>query len=185
MAENSTSQSHTEHGAALSVARRLARVLGLLSRPTGGLLAVVWYGFIYTMSSQSSLGRPGPITGYWLLNTGHTLLFGLLALWILLALPRHGGWPIVRLSSTTLVLLLVLILGALDELHQGNVPGRVMSASDVLTDLTGAACVLWICSFSGGPHATEKGLRLRLLLCLTACATAGGLATLSDNYLGW
>jgi len=124
------------------------------------------------------------MAGSWLLNTGHALLFGLLAFWILLALPRREGWPVLSRSSVALLLGLALSLGALDELHQGSVPGRAMSAADVLTDLTGAACVLWICAFAGRPGASEHGLRLRLLLCLAACAAAGGLATFSDSYFG-
>jgi VanZ family protein len=101
----------------------------------------------------------------------------------LVAAPREKGWPVVRPLTVAVVLGLVLVLGVLDELHQSTVPGRTMAISDVLTDVTGAACVLWICAYAGSPLAREKGLRLRLLACVAACFLAGGLATWTDRYL--
>jgi hypothetical protein len=159
-------------------------MLGRLSRISSPILACAWYGLIYVLSSGPTGSRIGPISGSWMLNTGHSLLFGLLALWIVLGLPRAGGWPVVKPASVAFVLGLVLILGALDELHQGSVAGRSMSAADVLTDLTGATCVLWICAYSGSAAAGERGLRTRLGLAIAACFAAGAVATLSDNYLG-
>lgn len=173
-----------DRGPVLRAARGLGNAASRLSRPSGVLLAAAWYGLICVLSSQRVGGRPGRIAGSWMLNTGHSLLFGLLAFWILLALPRRDGWPLLGRSKTAVVLGLTLLLGVLDELHQAGVPGRAMSAADVLTDLTGAACVVWICSFAGRASATERGLRLRLVLCLAACAAAGGLATISDELLG-
>jgi VanZ family protein len=164
--------------------RRFGILLARLSRPTGLILALAWYGLIFALSSRTALGRPGPITGSWLLNTGHALLFGLLGLWLAVALPRRGGWPFVARQGVTLIMGSVLSLGMLDELHQASVPGRTLSAADVLTDLTGAACVLWICAFVGSAAASERGLRWRLALALGACSAAGGLATLSDNTFG-
>lgn len=170
-------------GSVLAGVRAFGRTLGRLSRISGPILATAWYGFIYALSSRSSIGRPGPITGSWALNTGHALLFGLLALGLLIGIPRRDGWPVLRRSSVALVLGIILVLGALDELHQGGVPGRTMSAFDVLTDLTGASCVVWMCAYAASPLASERGTRLRFLLGLAACALAGALATLSDNYL--
>ncbi len=182
MALNSSPIPDLERGPTLRALRGFGRVLGRLSRGSGPILVVTWYGFIFALSSQSSIGRPGPITGSWVLNTGHSLLFGLLALWMLVALPRDNAWPIVRRRSVALVMGMVLLLGALDEIHQGSVPGRTESATDVITDLTGAACVVWICAYTGSAAARERGARWRLMLSLAACFAAGALATIADNY---
>ena len=159
----------------------MGNALARFSRPSGVLLAAAWYGLIWAVSAHPMLGRPGRISGSWLLNTGHSLLFGLLALCWILCLPRRERWPQVRPGGGALVLGLVLALGILDELHQSYVPGRVMSVSDVFTDLTGAACVLWICAYCGSTTASERGLRGRLWLGLAACFAAGGLATFLDG----
>ena len=148
------------------------------------MLAIAWYGLIFSLSAQPSPRLPGPISGSWALNTGHSLIFGLLALWMIVALPRNRGWPLIRRGSAAIVLGLVIVLGTLDELHQGGVPGRFMSATDVITDLTGAACVLWICAYTSSERAVERGLRQRLALCIVACCAAGAFATLVDHYLG-
>ncbi|MEO6710904.1 MAG: VanZ family protein [Planctomycetota bacterium] len=173
-----------ESGPVLRAFRRFGGLLGRLSRASGPVLTIAWYGLIFSLSAQPSARRPGPISGSWALNTGHSLIFGLLALWMIVSLPRSRGWPLLRRSSVASVLGLVLVLGTLDELHQGGVPGRYMSATDVITDLTGAACVLWICAYTASERAIERGLRQRLALCIVACCTAGAFATLVDHYLG-
>lgn len=184
MADPLTPSAALESGFILRAARSLGLGLGRLSRPSGALVSAAWYGMIWTLSSQAMVGRPGRMSGSWVLNTGHALLFGLLALGLLLCLPRRDGWPLLRRSQTAIVLGLVGLLGVVDELHQSTVPGRVMSTADVLTDLTGACCVLWICAFTGSSGARETGLRWRLLVCLGACFLAGGVATVSDNLHG-
>lgn len=168
----------------LRVFRGLGALLARVPRSAGPILAALWFGLIAWLSSRPSLGRPGPITGSWVLNTGHALLFGLLGLWVVLALPRDGGWPRIRARGVTCVLAVVLVLGIVDELHQSTVPGRTLSAADVWTDLTGAACVLWIAEYCGRTAAREVGLRLRLIGALALCAAAGALATWSDNTFG-
>ena len=167
----------------LKVMRGFGGLLNRLPRVSGPFLACAWYGLIFTLSSREGSARAGPVGGAWALNTGHSLLFGLLALWLLLGLPRSQGWPDVRRRGVALVLGLVLMLGALDELHQGSVPHRSMSVSDVITDLTGAACVLWICAYTHSAAADERGMRGRLALSVAACCLAGSLATLADIYL--
>ncbi len=172
-----------EPGAALSTVRAFGRLMGRISRPSGLILAAAWYGFIFTISSQQDIGRPGMITGDWVMNAGHSLLFGLLALCILLGLPRREGWPVLRPASAGLVLGIVLVLGVLDELHQGTVPGRHMAATDVITDVTGAVCVVWMCAYAGVASASERGTRARLVIGIAACCLAGVVATLADDYL--
>ncbi len=148
-----------EPGAALSTVRAFARLMGRISRPSGLILAAAWYGFIFTISSQQDIGRPGMITGDWVMNAGHSLLFGLLALCLLLCLPRLDGWPVVGRANGGTVLGIVLVLGVLDELHQGTVPGRHMAATDVITDMTGAICVVWLCAYTVSPSASALVIR--------------------------
>jgi len=165
----------------LRAARGFGASLGRLSRVCGPIFALGWYGMIFAISSQRTGIAAGPIGGGWILNTGHSFLFGLLALWLLIALPRRAGWPLLQAKSVALVMGLVLVLAVLDELHQGSVPTRHMSATDVLTDLTGAACVVWICAYTASAAAGERGLRIRLGLCFAACFAAGGLATIAEQ----
>ena len=166
---------------ALRATRGFGALLGRLSRFWSPILALAWYGMIFALSSQQTGISAGPLGGSWILNTGHSFLFGMLALWLALGLPRREGWPRLRAGSVALVVGLVLILAALDELHQGSVPTRHMSVTDVVTDLTGAACVLWICAYTASAAASERGLRLRLGLCVAACFAAGALATLAEK----
>ena len=67
-----------------------------------------------------------------------------------------------------------------DEWHQSHVPGRDASALDVLTDVTGVACVVWIVAFLGREDATERGLRARFALGLGLCL----VAALASTFLG-
>ena len=50
-------------------------------------------GLITFLSSQP--GRSGPPSALWayLMNFAHAPLYGLLALWMALLLPRENGWP--------------------------------------------------------------------------------------------
>ncbi|HUR26802.1 MAG TPA: VanZ family protein [Planctomycetota bacterium] len=171
---------HREPRGALQVARGFGALLGRTPRKLGPILVVLWYGLIFGLSSRKMGFRPGPVGGSWMLNTGHAFLFGLLALWIVLALPRENAWPILRRETVALVLVIVLVLGALDELHQGSVPGRTMSVTDVITDLTGAACVLWIAAYAGSARALERGLRWRLSISVAACLVAGAMGMLAE-----
>ena len=76
------------------------------------------------------------------------------------------------------MLLLVAAYGVVDELHQGSTPGRNPSPRDLLTDLCGAACVLWVAAYVISDRAREGGLRARLALGVLGCIGVALLATL-------
>ena len=157
--------------------RALGALLQRLPRPSYALLALGWMGMISGLSSLSGVGRGGPVALGYLFNLGHALLFGLLAAWLALCLPRSGGWPRLARRETLAVLGVVLTFALFDEWRQGHVPGRDASPIDLVTDLTGAACLLWIVAFVARREAGDGGLRLRLALGLAACALAAALAT--------
>ena len=70
------------------------------------------------------------------------------------------------------MLSLVAGYGALDEWHQSLTPGRHPSVLDLLTDLVGGACCLWIAAYIGRASATEGGLRKRLALGVALCVAS-------------
>lgn len=70
----------------------------------------------------------------------HAGIYGLLAsLWWWALLPRDGGH---RWAEPGWPFLLAVAFGALDEVHQGFVPGRSRDAVDWLADAVGAAGAL-------------------------------------------
>ena len=100
-------------------------------------LALAWAGVIFVLSEREL--RPGPTTVVWQLlhNGGHAAVFAALSALLLLGLPPGRATAIagVVLAST---------YGAIDELHQSFVPGRVPSVTDWITDTCGAVLGLTI-----------------------------------------
>jgi VanZ family protein len=142
------------------------------------LLAALWLALIWQLSSLPSRDEPRHFAQGWLANSAHAPLFGLLALWCALALPRADGWPRLTPRSGCAIVLFVLGYGILDELHQSTVAGRDASSLDILTDVVGAICTLWLASYAGAATATARGVGARLAAGLAACALAGLAATL-------
>ena len=178
--QHDSSTARAPRGALLGLLEALARLLARVPRWGGPVLASLWYALIFRLSANPGAGEPGPLGNHWFLNTGHAVLFGLLALWLLLALPRDGAWPRLAGPGPWIVVGLTIVLAALDEWHQSRVPGRSPALTDVLTDAVGALSVLWIVAYAARSRAEELGARARFLVCLAACAAAGALATLAD-----
>ena len=65
-----------------------------------------------------------------------------LLLWRAWRKPAQTGRAPWRWSDAGLVLALVVLYAATDEIHQAFVPSRVASVRDVLLDTTGAALAL-------------------------------------------
>jgi VanZ family protein len=166
---------------------------GAFLRATGGLLLrlpralrllliLCWGGLIWFLSARS-VPSPEGQTWLWELasNLAHAPLFGILGLFLaagILPPESPGDWPVFRGGRVALVLLLVVGYGALDEWHQSRTPGRSPALSDLLTDLAGVACVLWIVIYLGRGARSERGLWLRLLAGALACTASAVLATL-------
>lgn len=160
---------------------RLLRAIGarlaLLPRTLAWLPIAGWMTLITGLSSIPGRAEPG---GWWrgvLANGMHAPLYGLLALWMCLALPREDGWPRVDAAGALAVLGGVLAFSVVDELHQSLTPGRDFSMCDVITNLTGAACVLWIARYVRGREAGDRGLLPRLAAGVGVCFCVAGLTT--------
>ncbi|HVS10620.1 MAG TPA: VanZ family protein [Planctomycetota bacterium] len=171
-------------GLATRALRSAGRLLQLVPRRAAWLPALGWMGLILWASSLP--GGPGP----WrplralVLNLGHAPLFGVLALLAALSLPRRGGWPRLEAPATAGVLAFVLAFGVAVELYQHAVAsGRDGSLLDVATDMTGAACALWVAGYLSRADAEDRGLWMRLAIGVVACVGAAALATWLPAWL--
>lgn len=167
----------------------LARVLQALGRtlqhiPRGGAAALVfaWAALIWYASSSSvpAIGPEGRLSE-WLANLAHAPEYGVLVVWLALALPRRDGWPAIGPRSVCWILLVVVLYAILDEVHQSFTPDRDASAFDVLTDFVGASATLSCIVAAGGARATSKELHKRLVLGLLACVLAAAVATFGPD----
>ena len=164
--------------------RAVGRFLLGLPRAVPFLLAFSWMGLIWALSSQS-FGSGGPGNVYWrtFANLAHAPLFGFLGMFLAAGLLRPRPpetWPRPSAAGTLLVLGLVGLYGAVDEWHQGLVPGRDPSVLDVVTDVVGCACVLWVTAYLGRAGHSESGLRRRLLLGVLVCLVVAWIGALFD-----
>jgi hypothetical protein len=144
--------------------------------------AVGWMAFIWRLSGHSMPTGPPTLAWSWFTNFGHAPIFGFLGLLLaagVLRLRREQPWPRVDRGTVAVVLSLVALYGLVDEWHQSWVPRRDAAWGDLLTDVTGAACVLWIIAYLGREGTSERGLWKRLAVGLLLCATAAGISTLS------
>ena len=165
----------------IALLRGVGAALLRLPRGLAWIPVVLWLALITWFSSwpQKDVGQAGwtPI----FTNLGHAPLFGLLALWMALALPREAGergWPRLDAAGRRAVLLAVGAAAILDELHQHlGGRGRELSLLDLGTDLVGAAGLLLVAAYAGRADATGAGLWLRIGLAAGACVGAAAAAT--------
>jgi VanZ family protein len=99
-------------------------------------LPVLLYALlIFGLSSVPNVpAPPGPVTD----KQAHFVLFAGLSVLVVRALAA-GRLSAVTVRVTAVAVLLTILYGASDELHQYFVPGRQMSAADLLADALGAA----------------------------------------------
>lgn len=124
------------------------------------LLVLVWAGVIWALSSIPEL-KSGLEQDFVLRKIAHGLEFAILAVLLVRALPhpRHG--TAVRYLGA---LILAIEYAAIDEIHQGFVPGRQPSARDVAIDALGVvagtlALYFWSRVRSGRKHTSKKDHR--------------------------
>jgi len=173
--------------------RAAGALLLFLPRRAVVVLVVLWTALIGWLGSWSSAGVGDLGTGAFVTNLAHAPLFGLLALWLALLLPRYGagagGWPRLDGGARGGVLAAVGLWALADEVHQLLLNrGRDFSLLDVATDLVGAACVLAVVDYLGRDAAGDRGLCARLALATAACLAAGACATwgtLAFPDAGW
>lgn len=107
------------------------------------LLALLWAGLIFHLSSQSLLGVP-------LLFPGQDKLYHVVAFGTLGFLATGGMRPAgTRYPAARLLLAFLLVVGygILDEYHQSFVPGRSTDPLDVLADAAGGVIGIWLMAF--------------------------------------
>jgi len=158
--------------------RGLGRVLQWIPVPLAALLSGAWAGLIWYVSSLEppGVGSSG-FAGGWLTNLAHAPEFGMLTLWLCLALPRRDGWARTDGPALRAVALAVALYAVVDELHQGSTELRDGSVFDVLTDVTAALSVLLTVRFGGGEHADARRAGQALAWGGLACLVAALLAT--------
>ena len=158
--------------------RFLLRLPALL----GAFLLLAWGSLIWALSNRAFPKPARPNWFYELVsNLAHAPLFGMLALLLAALLLRplvERGWPRFGAARALAVVSLTVLYGVVDEWHQSRIPGRDSSALDLVTDLVGACCVLWITFYLGSERASEQGLWVRLLAGVLVCVAAAALATL-------
>lgn len=97
------------------------------------MLVLIWMGVIWFLSSIPDLSS-GLQQDFILRKIAHVLEFALLTVLLYRALPkpRHQHWQRFALAA-----LLALAYAAIDEIHQGYVPGREPNPKDVAIDALG------------------------------------------------
>lgn len=112
--------------------------------------AVAEMGTLWWLSSREPLLRVSSTAGSMLHNTAHVVAYtGLAATW---ALALGGRGPL-QARDLRLAVLLAATYGAVDELHQMCVPGRVASWSDLGSDLAGAHLGAFVVQYGWTGHA--------------------------------
>jgi len=162
----------------------LGGILQRIPRPLAAVLVLAWAVLIWFVSSRPapSIGTGGPF-GEVLANLAHAPEYGILVVWLALALPRREGWPDLRARAVTWILLFVALYAVLDEYHQSFTPHRDASAFDAMTDFVGACATLSCVVAAGGPRASSRELLVRLVLGFFACVLAASLATFGPEAL--
>jgi VanZ family protein len=107
---------------------------------------LLWMGILFYLSAQPDL--PGPPDPWWdrlFKKSAHFGMYAMLAFWWWRALnSRRTSLPDTGTSRTRLIaaFLIAVVYGISDEIHQGFVPGRNPSPTDVFIDAAGAATAL-------------------------------------------
>lgn len=160
------------------------RILQLLPRTAAAIGAVLWAALIWYVSSRPGIAFAprGPLGGV-LSNFAHAPEYGILVLWMALALPRKDGWPVLDERAMRAILLVAALYAGVDEYHQSFTPHRDASVLDALTDFVGAAATLACIAVAGGPRASSRKLLMRLVLGFLACVLAASISTFVPQLL--
>jgi VanZ family protein len=133
----------------VSIAARANTVVdAALRRWLAAPLALRWLavaatvGALWWSSSQSPRPSEPSVVGGLLHNSMHVVAYAVVgaAVWCALHAPRHAR----QRTAAVAAVVFAMVYGVVDELHQGSVPGRVVSAWDVLSDTCGALLGVWL-----------------------------------------
>lgn len=166
-------------GRLLPLLRAVAAALLRIPRARAFLPIGLWMMLIWLVSSlEGGRGEGFGLAGVFVGNLGHSAVFGLLSLLLVLVLPRQAGWVRLNRRSFGLVAAIAIGYGFVDEVHQSTVAGRDASLLDLVTDAIGVFCVLKIIAYVSSPEATSQGLWVRLLYSVFLCCFAAAVGTL-------
>lgn len=106
--------------------------------------ALLWMAVIFALSSQSSLPPPPGISSLIASILGHLVAYFTLA--CLLAFALAPDWRLTR-SRMVAVVVICVLYGISDEIHQSFVEGRTASLFDVGVDAVGAVAGVYVAAF--------------------------------------
>lgn len=97
--------------------------------------AQLWMAVIFALSSQSALPPPPGVSSMIASILGHLVVYFVLA--CLVAFALAPDWQLTR-SRIAAVVVICVLYGISDEIHQSFVEGRTASMFDVVVDAIGA-----------------------------------------------
>ena len=127
-----------EEGRALAVVGDLVGGWMRVPRPVRALLPLLGMAVLWWSSSRELNSTPVTWQGSLYHNSLHLIAYALLAIAVWLALPRRHAERL-RVRLWLCAWAFALLYGIVDEIHQGYVPGRASTISDVGSDAVGAA----------------------------------------------
>jgi VanZ family protein len=108
------------------------------------LLAIAWMALIYSLSDKPASDYEGASEATAAIPFATTIVH--IGLYFILSLFVLRTFVLLRPITTGLVayatVLVALVYGVLDEIHQSNVEGRASEAGDVVADVFGAVLVV-------------------------------------------
>lgn len=97
--------------------------------------AAVWMAIIFGLSSRSTIPTAPGFGANLTASAGHLVAYGVLGTLVLIALRTWFAFTW-RVAAAAIVI--AVLYGLTDEIHQSFVPGRDASAADLLLDAIGA-----------------------------------------------
>jgi VanZ family protein len=113
------------------------------------LPATLWYAGITFLSHQPKLPGPGDqgVYDFMWFKSGHVFAYSLLLVFLFigtLQVVRVWKLKVARNKLVLFSLSMLIVLAAIDELHQSFIPGRTPRLSDVFIDTLGSGAVLFV-----------------------------------------
>lgn len=132
------------------------------------VMAVLWWS-----SSRAPVPGPSSLVAEIAHNAMHLVAFGALAAaaWCACRGTSQGRARLVA----SIAICIAVGYGIVDELHQAQVPGRVCSVYDVLTDACGASGTVWLLRLVQGETRPAAWIAALFLLCAALSVTIATL----------
>jgi len=119
------------------------------------LPAFIWGSGIFVSSSLPSASLP-KLEFFGLDKLVHVAVFSLFAVFTHRAIKFQDRYPLLSTNNLLLTVIITVVYGVIDELHQYFVPGREVSISDILADLLGSILYVAIASMKARRSARVR-----------------------------